>query len=105
VTECALAAATAPDGPTGVELLADEAPGLDEVPGDTHYGSGETRAALRTAGHTQTIKPLPLSSAAPGGFTIRDFRIGSARICVCSVRSLCHVVALVKDYALIRFCE
>jgi hypothetical protein len=69
VTECALTAATAPDGPTGVELLADEAPGLEEVPGDTHYGSGETRAALRTAGHTQTIKPLPLSSAVPGGFT------------------------------------
>ena len=74
VTECALTAATAPDGPTGVELLAGEQPGL-EVLGDTHYGSGQTRAALRVAGHTQTIKPLPLSSAVPGGFTIHDFRI------------------------------
>ncbi len=74
VTECALTAATAPDGPTGVELLAAEDPGL-EVLGATHYGSGQTRAALRAAGHTQTIKPIPLSSAVPDGFTIHDFRI------------------------------
>jgi Transposase DDE domain/Transposase domain (DUF772) len=73
-TECALTAATAPDGPTGVELLAGEQPGL-EVLGDTHYGSGQTRAALRAAGHTQTIKPIPLPSAIPGGFTIHNFRI------------------------------
>jgi hypothetical protein len=73
-TECALTAATAPDGPTGVELLAGEQPGL-EVLGDTHYGSGQTRAALRAAGHSQTIKPIPLPSAIPGGFTIHDFRI------------------------------
>jgi hypothetical protein len=74
VTACALTAATAPDGPTGLELLAGEDPGL-EVLGDTHYGSGETRAALRAAGHTQTIKPIPLHSAVPGGFTVHDFRI------------------------------
>jgi hypothetical protein len=74
VTECALTAANAPDGPTGVALLAEEDPGL-EVLGDSHYGSGETRAALRAAGHTQTIKPLPLASAVPGGFTVHDFRI------------------------------
>jgi hypothetical protein len=74
VTECALTAANLPDGPTGLELLAGEAPGL-EVLGDSGYGSGQTRAALRAAGHTQTIKPIPLHSAVPGGFTIHDFRI------------------------------
>jgi Transposase DDE domain/Transposase domain (DUF772) len=74
VTECALTAATAPDGPTGVKLLAGEQPGL-EVLGDTGYGAGQTRAALRAAGHAQTIKPIPLSSAVPGGFTVHDFRI------------------------------
>ena len=74
VTECALTAANAPDGPTGLQLLTEEVPGL-EVLGDTHYGSGETRAALRAAGHTQTIKPIPLQSAVPGGFTVQDFRI------------------------------
>jgi IS5 family transposase len=74
VTECALTAANLPDGLTGLELLAGEAPGL-EVLGDSGYGSGQTRAALRAAGHTQTIKPIPLHSAVPGGFTIHDFRI------------------------------
>jgi DDE family transposase/transposase-like protein DUF772 len=74
VTECALTAANLPDGPTGLELLAGEEPGL-EVLGDSGYGSGPTRAALRAAGHTQTIKPIPLPSAVPGGFTIHDFRI------------------------------
>jgi hypothetical protein len=74
VTECALTTAAAPDGPTGVGLLAGEQPGL-EVLGDSAYGGGATRAALRAAGHTQTIKPIPLHSAVPGGFTIHDFRI------------------------------
>jgi IS5 family transposase len=74
VTECALTAAAAPDGPTGVGLLSAEQPGL-EVLGDSAYGGGETRAALRAAGHLQTIKPIPLQSAVPGGFTIHDFRI------------------------------
>jgi hypothetical protein len=46
-----------------------------EVLGDTHYGAGQTRAALRAAGHTQTIKPIPLASAVPGGFTVHDFQI------------------------------
>src|SRR6266516_1724858 len=74
VTECALTAANIADGPTGVGLLAEEAPGL-EVLGDSGYGSGATRAALTAAGHLQTIKPLPLHSAVPGGFTIHDFQI------------------------------
>jgi hypothetical protein len=74
VTECALTAANVADGPTGIGLLAGEQPGL-EVLGDSAYGGGATRAALRAAGHSQTIKPLPLHSAVPGGFTIHDFRI------------------------------
>jgi hypothetical protein len=74
VTECALTAANLADGPTGVGLLGAEPPGL-EVLADSAYGGGQTRAALRAAGHAQTIKPLPLHSAVPGGFTIHDFRI------------------------------
>jgi len=73
-TECALTAANAADGPAGVELLDGEEPGL-EVLGDSGYGSGETRAALTAAKHVQTIKPLPLASAVPGGFTRHDFAI------------------------------
>jgi hypothetical protein len=75
-TQCALTAATAPDGPTGVELVAGEEPGL-EVLGDSAYGSGATRAALGAAKHTQTIKPLPLSGAVPGGFTTHEVIIDS----------------------------
>ena len=78
----ALTAANLPDGLTGLQLLAGEEPGL-EVLGDSAYGSGPTRAALRAAGHLQTIKPIPLQSAVPGGFTLHDFRIdgqaGTAR--------------------------
>jgi hypothetical protein len=46
-----------------------------EVLGDTHCGSGQTRAALRAAGHLQTIKPIPLQSTVAGGFTVHDFQI------------------------------
>jgi DDE family transposase/transposase-like protein DUF772 len=74
VTECGLTAANAADGPTGVGLLAEEQPGL-EVLGDSAYGGGATRAALRAGGHVQTIKPIPLQSATPGGFTTHDFQI------------------------------
>jgi transposase-like protein DUF772 len=74
VTEWALTAATVADGPTGVKLGAGEEPGL-EVLGDSGDGSGATRAALTATGHRQTIKPLPLHSAVPGGFTLHDFRI------------------------------
>jgi hypothetical protein len=38
-------------------------------------GPGRPRAALRVAGHTQTIKPIPLPSAVPGGYTIHGCRI------------------------------
>jgi hypothetical protein len=61
-------------GPTGVGLLAGDEPGL-EVLGDTHCGSGQTRAALRAGSHLQTIKPIPLQSTVPGGFTVHDFQI------------------------------
>ena len=51
VTECALTAANAPDGPTGVGLLAAEAPGL-EVLGDSGYGVwGDPRGAARRRPH------------------------------------------------------
>jgi IS5 family transposase len=74
ITAAALTPATTADGPTGVSLLATEAPGL-EVLGDAAYGSGETRAALRAAGHGQLIKPIPLAAAVPGGFTRDDFAV------------------------------
>lgn len=77
VTACALTPANAPDGATGVALLAEEAPGT-EVLADSAYGSGPTRAALRQARHVQTIKAIPLRRAVPGGFTRDDFAIDHA---------------------------
>jgi IS5 family transposase len=74
ITAAALTPANAADGPNGVALLAGEEPGL-EVLADSAYGSGQTRADLRAAHHTQTIKPIPLRSAVPGGFTKDDFII------------------------------
>ena len=50
----------------------DTADGL-EIYGDSAYGSGQARAAYRAGGHDVVIKPKPLGSAVPGGFTLDDF--------------------------------
>ncbi len=60
ITACDLTPANAPDGPTGVELLDDEDPGLT-VLADSAYGSGPVRADLHDAEHTTVIKPWPLA--------------------------------------------
>lgn len=74
ITACELTPGNTADGPIGIELLDDDETGL-EILGDSAYGSGETRDALERAGHGQTIKPIPLRSAVPGGFTKEDFRV------------------------------
>jgi hypothetical protein len=52
----------------------DTAAGL-QMYGDSAYGTGEARAAYRDGGHDVVIKPKPLPSAVPGGFTLDDFTI------------------------------
>jgi IS5 family transposase len=69
VTAAKLTPANAPDGPSGVELLEREAPGL-QVLAD---GSGDTLSALTKAGHTKAIKPFPTHTAVKGGFHRDDF--------------------------------
>lgn len=82
VTACDLTPANVADGPTGVDLLAEENP--MEVIADSAYGSGSTRAALAGAGHRGVIKPPPLRPAVPGGFTVDDFAIDlTARTATC----------------------
>jgi len=71
VTDCVLTPGNVTDGAAAVGLLAGESPGL-EVYADSAYGSGQTRADLRRAGHDTVIKPIPLRSL-PGGFTRDDF--------------------------------
>jgi IS5 family transposase len=83
ITGAALTPANAADGPTGVALLAGEAPGL-QVLADSAYGGGGTRAALRAGGHDQVIKPIPLRRAIPEGFCRDDFDIDhDARTATC----------------------
>jgi IS5 family transposase len=79
IVAAALTAGNAPDGPTGVELLAGE-PEAVEVLADSAYGSGQTLADLDDAGHTPTIKPWPLRPLTdhPDAFTIDDFDIDTA---------------------------
>ena len=83
VTATALTPANAADGPIGVELLADEQPGL-QVLGDGAYGSSETLRALAEAKHQRAIKPWPTTPAVPGGFHREDFIVDhDARTVTC----------------------
>jgi IS5 family transposase len=74
VTATALTPANTPDGPTGVELLVGESPGL-QVLADGAYGSGDTLNALHEAKHHPAIKPFPTTWAIPGGFVREDFLV------------------------------
>ncbi|MGE3622180.1 MAG: hypothetical protein AB7L84_17125 [Acidimicrobiia bacterium] len=62
------------DNAAAIGPLDDEDPGL-EVYADSAYGAGDTRAALRAAGHDPVIKPMPLRNHLPDGFTRDDFVI------------------------------
>jgi Transposase domain (DUF772)/Transposase DDE domain len=46
--------------------------------GDSAYGTGDLRAAIRQAGHAAVIKPGPLKPAVEGGFTKDDFTVDEA---------------------------
>ncbi len=77
ITDCALTKASgadSSDAAVGPRLLADELEPV-EVLADSAYGSGQARAELAEAGHRAIIKPIPLRSAVPGGFTLDDFTI------------------------------
>ncbi len=83
VTDCALTPGDLSDGVAGVGLLEGEEPGL-EVYADSAYGSGDTRAELRSAGHDAVIKPIALRHAIAGGFSRDDFVIDHhARTATC----------------------
>lgn len=80
ITATALTPANAGDGPTGIELLAGEEPGL-QVLADSAYGSGAVRSALDKAGHIAAIKAIPMHRNArlgPDQFTRDDFIVDHA---------------------------
>ena len=75
-----LTAGNAPDGPTGIELMANE-PAKRQVLADAAYGSGPTRLALGRR-HRLAIKPWP--TADTGRFGRDDFRVDHhARTATC----------------------
>ena len=74
ITDSALTPGDVTDGSAAAGLLADDDDNL-EVYGDSAYGAGATRAAIRGAGHDPVIKPMPLQPAVPGGFTRDDFNV------------------------------
>lgn len=46
--------------------------------GDTAYGAGELREAIAAAGDAAVIKPGPVKTAVPGGFSTDDFTVDEA---------------------------
>ena len=96
VTSATLTPANAPDGSTGVELIRDEEPGL-QILGDGAYGSGEMLAALSAARHHKALKPWPLNTAVPGGFSRDDFLVDhEAKTATCPAG---HTVIITKGFA------
>jgi hypothetical protein len=77
VTACALTQASGTgnhEAVVGLDLLEAET-GPVTVLGDTAYGTSGARAALAQIGHRAVIKPAPLRTPVPGGFTTDDFTI------------------------------
>ncbi len=67
----------------GLGLLEDENAPV-RVLGDSAYGTGAARATLAELKHVAVIKPLPLRTPVPGGFTADDFTIDfDARTVTC----------------------
>lgn len=80
ITDCALTKASgvdSHDAVVGIGLLDGEDEPL-QVLADSAYGTGDARAALGEAGHTAVIKPWPLRTPVPGGFSIDDFTLDNA---------------------------
>jgi IS5 family transposase len=93
ITDVALTPGNTPDAEAALDLLSHEDEPV-EVLGDSAYGSGRLRRNLLALGHGATIKPLPLRSAVPGGFTTDDFTIDTENSTVTCPAG--HTVALTR---------
>ncbi|HKR51942.1 MAG TPA: IS1182 family transposase [Pseudonocardiaceae bacterium] len=86
ITDCALTKANGPDNHeavVGLALLDGEDTPV-RVLGDSAYGTGEMRAKLAEAEHVAVIKPIPLRTPVPGGFSTDDFAVDfEARTVTC----------------------
>jgi len=94
ITDCALTKASGPDNHEAVVALGllDDEQAPVRVLGDSAYGTGDARAALAHCKHVAVIKPIPLRTPVPGGFTSDDFTIDfNARTVTCPAN---HTVAI-----------
>jgi len=83
VTACDIGPGNTSDADAAPGLITDEPAGT-EVLGDSAYGSGEFRDHLEARDMAAVIKPPPLRSAVPGGFTLDDFHFDlDARTVTC----------------------
>ena len=95
ITACDVTAGNIGDAQAAPGLLAHEGGGL-EVLGDSAYSAGAFRADLAVRGSTAIIKPAPLPSAIPGGFTIDDFVVDlGAGTVTCPAQ---HTVAITRTH-------
>jgi IS5 family transposase len=77
ITDCALTKATGADNheaAVGLQLLGGEDTSVT-VLADSAYGTGDFRADLAEHGHSDRVKPAPVSRGLSGGFTIDDFTV------------------------------
>ncbi|QZH61599.1 IS1182 family transposase [Mycolicibacterium farcinogenes] len=96
ITDCVLTKASGPDNHeavVGLALLDDEQFPV-RVLGDSAYGTGAARAALADRHHVAVIKPLPLRTPVPGGFTSDDFSIDfDSRTVTCPAGHTANIAA------------
>ena len=107
ITDCELTKAGGEhsgDAQVGPGLLDDE-DGPRQVLGDSAYGSGDARAELADAGHEAVIKPAPLRTAVPGGFSIDDFTINAEENAVTCPNQITRKIAAKRTVTFGKVCK